>query len=153
MRISNFIKSFKKIKSIDDAISMELNFRENIYGDKINKLNCRSIWVDKYFFEYKCEELYWEVGDRVMCKHGYLGGRIGTILIVDAENILIELDNENAILPWQNFHLTRKLCRVNGNEIFKYDDKVEQSKKEKRKEELRLKYIAIDPYGEENWEE
>ena len=30
---------------------------------------------------------------------------------------------------------------------------IDKGKREKRKEELRLKHIDIDPFGEENWEE
>jgi hypothetical protein len=34
-----------------------LNFSHNIYGDSINRFNCRSFWHDEYNFLYRCNEL------------------------------------------------------------------------------------------------
>jgi hypothetical protein len=48
------------IISLDDAKEMNLEFVTNIYGDRINVLNCRSIWVDNKQNPYRCGELYME---------------------------------------------------------------------------------------------
>ena len=42
----------------DEAITLGLKHRENIYGDAINHFGCRSFWVDKNDTYYKVEELY-----------------------------------------------------------------------------------------------
>ena len=41
-----------------ECIELNLTFSHNIYGDQINHLNCRSIWIDKTFKSYRCNELY-----------------------------------------------------------------------------------------------
>jgi len=44
--------------SQDKAIKLGLKHKENIYGDLINKINCRSIWVDEKLRNYRVSELY-----------------------------------------------------------------------------------------------
>ena len=39
------------------AMLLGLRFRENVYGDRINHLNCRSIWTDENNNIYYCKEL------------------------------------------------------------------------------------------------
>lgn len=39
------------------AIEMGLTHIENIYGDEINKLNCRSLWEDYCGRIYRVEDL------------------------------------------------------------------------------------------------
>lgn len=49
-----FDRYFKVINH-QQAIDWGLNYQRGVYGDEINHLNCRSIWVDKsgrlYFVE------------------------------------------------------------------------------------------------------
>ena len=45
--------------SIEDAKSLNLKFKQNIYGDLINLMNCRSIWIDNKNREYFIENLYY----------------------------------------------------------------------------------------------
>jgi hypothetical protein len=46
-----------KVIHIEECIALELKFVGNIYGDEINALNCRSIWVDNRGRRYRCHEL------------------------------------------------------------------------------------------------
>lgn len=39
------------------ALAWDLTWKRNIYGDEINYINCRSIWVDKKGRSYRVEEL------------------------------------------------------------------------------------------------
>ncbi len=60
--MTNYIKSFFsslffKIDTCHDAIYKDLLFIRNVYGDEINHRNCRSIWEDKYGFQYRCNRL------------------------------------------------------------------------------------------------
>lgn len=50
--ISNY-----QIISKDQAERLDLEFVTNVYGDRINELNCRSIWKDKKGNPYRCKEL------------------------------------------------------------------------------------------------
>lgn len=49
---------FTNIPTTDQALKMGLTHYENLYGEHINMLNCRSIWVDDYDKGYFCSELY-----------------------------------------------------------------------------------------------
>lgn len=51
-----YIRKFKVI-SVKEAEDRELIFRGNVYGDDINILNCRSIWVNKRGQAYRVSEL------------------------------------------------------------------------------------------------
>jgi len=54
------IKLFKSIFCViskDEAVSMGLHHTQNIYGDMISKLNCRSIWKDLKGRRYRVKEL------------------------------------------------------------------------------------------------
>ena len=42
----------------EDAIALNLKHRENVYGDRINVLNCRSIWEDEKGKSYRVKQLY-----------------------------------------------------------------------------------------------
>jgi len=46
-----------KVITISQAIDFDLSFKENIFGDLINKLNCRSVWVDDKGREYRVREV------------------------------------------------------------------------------------------------
>jgi hypothetical protein len=48
----------RKVKTVKQAEEMGLRWEVNIYGDRINAVDCRSIWVDEYNNPYRCEELY-----------------------------------------------------------------------------------------------
>ena len=52
-----FKKEFGRL-SLDECISLDLEFCHNIFGDRINHLNCRSIWRDKTGKSYRCRNLY-----------------------------------------------------------------------------------------------
>lgn len=52
-----FYHRFVVIKSKQDCIKRGLKFDENIYGDGINRFNCRSFWYDEFGFRYRCDEL------------------------------------------------------------------------------------------------
>ena len=49
-------RTFEIITTVQ-AKEMGLTHLMNIYGDQINQLNCRSIWVDVKFREYRVKEL------------------------------------------------------------------------------------------------
>jgi len=46
-----------KVLTIKEAEQKGLTFKYNVYGDGINRLNCRSIWIDEKGNEYRVEEL------------------------------------------------------------------------------------------------
>ena len=52
-----YIRLFKVI-SLEEAYEYKLDFARNIYGDEINHINCRSIWIDKKGRSYRVEFLY-----------------------------------------------------------------------------------------------
>ena len=41
-----------------EAIALKLRFYRNVFGDEINKLDCRSIWTDTNGNRYRVEELF-----------------------------------------------------------------------------------------------
>lgn len=41
----------------DKAKALGLKYYYGVYGDMINHLNCRSIWVDKKLRQYRVHEL------------------------------------------------------------------------------------------------
>jgi hypothetical protein len=49
-----------KILTEKEAIELDLKFITNIYGDLINKYNCRSIWEDNKGRRYRVYELFKE---------------------------------------------------------------------------------------------
>ena len=51
-----FARWFQVI-SKDQAIEWGLTHSYNIYGDEINHINCRSIWLDSKRRVYRVEEL------------------------------------------------------------------------------------------------
>ena len=51
-----FIRTFKVI-TIKEAESLGLSWNRNIYGDEINHLECRSLWVDSNDKVYRVDEL------------------------------------------------------------------------------------------------
>lgn len=54
------LRYFYKL-SIEDAKVLKLKFKQNIYGDLINLIDCRSIWVDSKNREYFIKKnLYYE---------------------------------------------------------------------------------------------
>jgi hypothetical protein len=53
-------RSMRKVKTAKKAEDMGLTWVVNIYGDRINHLDCRSIWVDEYDNAYRCDQLYTE---------------------------------------------------------------------------------------------
>lgn len=53
-----WISSFFKVKSVRCAFQLGLKWQRNVFGDQINQLDCRSLWIDKYGNEYRCDELY-----------------------------------------------------------------------------------------------
>jgi len=44
--------------SNEKAKQMGLMFYRNVYGDEINQLNCRSVWVDDKNRQYRVENLH-----------------------------------------------------------------------------------------------
>lgn len=50
-----YIRTFKVITT-EQAKSLNLTFIRNVYGDEINKLNCRSIWFDSKTRTYRVKE-------------------------------------------------------------------------------------------------
>lgn len=52
-----FIRNFTVI-STEEAEKRNLIFVGNVHGDEINKLNCRSIWIDLKRRSYRVRELY-----------------------------------------------------------------------------------------------
>jgi hypothetical protein len=57
-RIIYWLRSYKKLKTIKEVQQMGLSHFTNIYGDGITRLNCRSLWRDKFENIYKCDELF-----------------------------------------------------------------------------------------------
>lgn len=52
-----FYHRFVVIKTIKEAEVRGLKFEHNVYGDSINRYNCRSFWYDEYDMRYRCAEL------------------------------------------------------------------------------------------------
>ena len=57
MKLINWLKSFAVIPTIEECGRRKLTFLSNVYGDSINRLNCRSLWIDRYGITYRCAEL------------------------------------------------------------------------------------------------
>jgi len=55
--INWFIRLFLVI-SEDTARKKGLTHLRNIYGDEINMINCRSLWVDDFYRQYRVRELF-----------------------------------------------------------------------------------------------
>lgn len=51
-----YLRTFKVI-TIEKAKELKLEHKENIYGDEINMLGCRSIWKDSKRRTYRVHEL------------------------------------------------------------------------------------------------
>jgi hypothetical protein len=49
--------SIFKVITKEQAINLGLSFSCNVYGDEINKINCRSIWEDRKGNAYRVSEL------------------------------------------------------------------------------------------------
>lgn len=52
---------FKKefgVLTIEECLSLGLEFSHNIYGDSINLMNCRSVWRNSKGKSYRCDSLY-----------------------------------------------------------------------------------------------
>lgn len=52
-----WLRNFEVITT-KKAKSLGLKFFENIYGDEINDLNCRSLWCDEKNRFYRVKELH-----------------------------------------------------------------------------------------------
>lgn len=50
-------RNFVRI-SQEKATSVGLSWYRNVYGDEINRLNCRSIWIDEKSRTYLIKELH-----------------------------------------------------------------------------------------------
>jgi len=57
-KIKYKMRSFRKVPTVAKAEEMGLRWVVNIHGDNINRLNCRSLWVDEYDHVYACSELH-----------------------------------------------------------------------------------------------
>lgn len=55
--MKQLIKSIFYIIDIEEAKNKNMQFLYNIYGDTINKLNCRSMWKLNNL-EYRVRQLY-----------------------------------------------------------------------------------------------
>src|ERR1022692_2197683 len=60
-RLKYWLRSFDKIKTVEQAQKMGLFYHSNVYGDEINRSNCRSWWIDIYGHSYRCAELYKDI--------------------------------------------------------------------------------------------
>lgn len=49
-----------KVITYQKAIELDLEFYRNVFGDEINHINCRSLWVDNKGRFYRVYELYQE---------------------------------------------------------------------------------------------
>ena len=65
-KIFFWFRSFRKVKTVQQAQNMGLIHETNIFGDGINFTNCRSFWKDKYGHTYRCDELLENGRDIVM---------------------------------------------------------------------------------------
>jgi len=54
----SFVSMFKIHKNCNSCKKMNLKFFKNIYGDEINRLNCRSLWSDDFGNLHRCSTLY-----------------------------------------------------------------------------------------------
>ena len=52
-----FKKEFS-VLTIEECLSLRLEFSHNIYGDSINQMNCRSVWHNYKGKSYRCDSLY-----------------------------------------------------------------------------------------------
>ena len=51
-----WIKRTFLVISKKEAIELDLSFHHNIHGENINRLGCRSIWIDKEDRQYRVKE-------------------------------------------------------------------------------------------------
>jgi hypothetical protein len=56
--IINKLRQLFIIIDINEAKKRKFTFVENIYGDQINRLNCRSIWIDKKGRSWRVKQLH-----------------------------------------------------------------------------------------------
>jgi len=52
-----WIRNFQKILSKNEAEKLGLKYFRGVYGDEINFINCRSLWIDNKKRFYKVKEL------------------------------------------------------------------------------------------------
>ena len=52
-----WIRTFKVISN-EMAKELGLKWYRNVFGDEINLLNCRSLWIDKRGHRYRVSELH-----------------------------------------------------------------------------------------------
>lgn len=53
-----FCRLLFKVFTVKEAEEMKLTFVQNVYGDAINRFNCRSLWVDDDGNIYRVDSLY-----------------------------------------------------------------------------------------------
>lgn len=57
MKFINWFKSMFMVISLSEANSMGLTWIENIHGDEINAIGCRSLWRDAVGNTYRVKAL------------------------------------------------------------------------------------------------
>lgn len=111
--------------------------------------------------DYSEKSFLFKIGDQVICKNGYqdghnIGGRTGVIINKDnrgngslngefkTHSVMYQIKFDKLIPPlyWDYWVFEELLMLTDEEEI---------KKRNKRKEELRLRYKDVDPYGEEDW--
>ncbi len=55
--IKHWMKRTFKVIDVDEAVKLKLTHIRNVYGDEINKINCRSIWADNKGRGYRVRQL------------------------------------------------------------------------------------------------
>ena len=53
----NQLSWYIKLKNCNVAVKYNLKWHRNIYGDEINHIACRSLWLDAKDRLYRCDEL------------------------------------------------------------------------------------------------
>ena len=66
-KIKTWWLSNYRVISLEKAKELKLEFVTNIHGDRINVLNCRSLWVDHHKNPYRCNELFIEEEELENC--------------------------------------------------------------------------------------
>jgi hypothetical protein len=49
-----YFRTFGKKVTMKEIMKWNLEFVENVHGDEVNRLDCRSIWVDPKGRSYRC---------------------------------------------------------------------------------------------------
>lgn len=98
-----WLRNFKVIPTIKEAIELGLTFSSSVHGDSINRLNCRSIWVDFKGREYRVAELVNH--KKYQIKSRLIDGRYIDNAWIEKNSIFFHVRDKDGSVRLYHFHL------------------------------------------------